>query len=324
MAIRLLRRSEIADSQWNRFVSQSPQRIVYAYTWYLDVVSPNWAALVAEEAGNWTAVMPLPLRRKFGFEVIQQPLFCQLLGVFGSESVDFLTQLPFFYRYASLYTGRFSAAVSLPKCYQTARCQTHLLRLNRPYEAICAGYSRDRHANLKIAQKAGWQQEESEDLRPIIDLFRQNHSSQIEGGVSGNAYLLLADLVTALRKKNAVHLHYALKDGQIEAGALFVIYDQRIIYLFNAASELGRKKNARTWLIDNILHEYANQDFVFDFESPERPSIAAFYESFGAAPESYLQFRYNQLPFPLKQWQEWRKFKVQSLKFKVLSLKCRV
>ena len=306
MAIRLLRRSQIVDSQWNGFISQSSQRIVYAYTWYLDVVSPNWAALVAEEAGNWTAVMPLPLRRKFGFEVIQQPLFCQLLGVFGDESTDFLGQLPLFFRYASTYTGRFSAAMLAPTHYQTARCQTHTLKLNRPYETIREGYSRDRCANLKIAQKAGWQQHESEDIQPIVDLFKQNHSPQIEGGVSENAYLLLADLVAALRKKNAVHLRYASKDGKIEAGALFVIYDQRIIYLFNAASALGREKNARTWLIDNILREYAPQDVVFDFESPEVSSIAAFYESFGAEAQPYWQFRYNQLPFPLRQWQAWR------------------
>jgi hypothetical protein len=152
---------------------------------------------------------------------------------------------------------------------------------------------------------------ESHDPNPIIDLFRTHHASQIGGGVAETAYQLLGKIVNVLFRKKAAKLVYALKNGQIEAGALFAIFDNRIIYLFNAASALGRKGNARTWLIDQIIQEYAESDFIFDFESPEVKSIADFYQSFGAKKEAYLSLHYNDLPFPFNQIQEWRKKSVK-------------
>jgi len=82
----------------------------------------------------------------------------------------------------------------------------------------------------------------------------------------------------------------------------------RAIYLFNAASETGRRGNARTVLLDQYIQAHAGQPIVFDFESPEKPSIAAFYRSFGAREESYFSLRWNRLtvaerwPVAISRW----------------------
>lgn len=316
MAVFFLQRHEISETQWNNFIAASPQRIVYAYTWYLDAVSPHWGALVLEDNGDWKGVMPLPIRKKWSMKVIQQPFYCQLLGVFTKKHLDFqeatylfLQQLPDYFRYISVYTGRFSQANSLPDRYEINHCTTHILPLHFPYNTLKQHYTPDRLLNLNRAERFKWDVLESHDLNPIIDLFRTHHASQIGGGVAETAYQLLRKIVNILFSKKAVKLVYALKDGQLEAGALFVIFDKRIIYLFNAASALGRKGNARTWLIDQIIQEYAESDFVFDFESPEVKSIADFYQSFGAQKEEYLSLHYNDLPFPFKQIQEKRRKK---------------
>lgn len=312
-AVRLLRRAEIVDAVWNDFIDQSPQQVVYGYSWYLDVVSPEWAALVATNPANgqWVSVLPVPLRRKFGFEVIQQPLFCQFLGVFSlvdatTVASDLLATLPQFFKYCSLYAGRFERQTDWPAFFEVQFCQNFLLSLRAPYQRIRSAYSRDRLANLKKAEKFGWQIEEKNDIQPLIDLFAKNHAAQIEGGVSENAYVLLARLYEVLQQKKAAKLLYALKNGQIEAGALFAIDQHRLVYLFNAASELGRRQNARTLLIDRVIRSYSNQDLWFDFESPQQPSIAAFYQSFGSQAEPYAQFKYNRLPFGLQKLQKWR------------------
>ena len=313
IAVRLLRRAEIVDAVWNNFIDQSPQQVVYGHSWYLDAVSPGWAALVAtNHNGQWVSVLPIPLRRKFGFEVIQQPLFCQFLGVFSVPNAsteiasDLLATLPQFFKYNSLYAGRFGRQTDWPAFFEVQFYQNFLLSLRAPYQHIRSGYSRDRLINLKKAEKFGWQIEEKNDIQPLIELFAKNHAAQIEGGVSENAYVLLAHMYEILQQKKAAKLLYALKDGQIEAGALFAIDQHRIVYLFNAASDLGRRQNARTLLIDSIIQSCSNQDLWFDFESPEQPSIAAFYQSFGSQAEPFAQFKYNRLPFGLQKLQRWR------------------
>jgi hypothetical protein len=318
MAVFFLQRHEISETQWNNFIAASPQRILYAYSWYLDVVSPHWGALILEESGVWKAVMPLPIRKKWGMKVIQQPFYCQLLGVFTKKESDFqeathlfLQKVPDYFRYISVYTGRFFQGAFSPGSYEINHCTTHILQLHFPYKTLRKNYTPDRLLNLNRAERFQWDVMESHDLNPIIDLFRAYHSLQIEGGVSETAYQLLQKIVDVLFRKKAAKLVYALKDGKIEAGALFVIFDKRIIYLFNAASTLGRKGNARTWLIDQIIREYAESDYIFDFESPEVKSIADFYQSFGAKKEEYLSLHYNDLPFPFNKIQERRRKKAK-------------
>jgi hypothetical protein len=303
MAVLFLQRPEISDSQWNTFLASSPQRIVYAYSWYLDVVSPDWSALVLEEKGGWKAVMPLPVRKKWGFRVIQQPFFCQLLGVFThstneSPEIDrmFLETLPDHFSYLSLYTGRFSKGLHFPEFCEIGRCATHTLSLHLSYPQLRKNYSSDRRLNAIRAQKWDWEITESRDLQPLIDLFQKHHAARIDGGVAESAYQLLQKAGNVLFEKKAARLVYALREGKIEAGALFAFSDNRIIYLFNAASPLGRKGNARTLFIDRMIREYAGTDFIFDFESPEVASIADFYRSFGAEAEVYWQLHYNRLP----------------------------
>ncbi|MEZ4901516.1 MAG: GNAT family N-acetyltransferase [Spirosomataceae bacterium] len=312
MVVFLLQRAAIVDNQWNDFVAASPQAILYANTWYLDVVAPNWCALVMEEKGAWQAVMPLPIRTKWGIKVIQQPFFCQILGVFALDEATFekatslfQAQLPHYFNYISVYTGRFSEqATSFLDDYLT-QCSTDVLVLNRPYHLMKANYSADRKKNLRRAEKFNWHIKTSTNIEPLIGLFHANHAQKI--GVAESAYDLLRRVFQRLKDKNLVRLVYAIKAGEIEAGALFAVANQRIIYLFNAATPLGRQANGRTLLIDDMIQQYAQSGFIFDFESPEIASIKTFYQSFGTKKEGYQSLHLNNLPFPLKQIQEKRR-----------------
>lgn len=315
---KLFTRSQISSIHWDSFIAASPQRILYAYTWYLDVVSPHWQALILEENGVWKAVMPLPVQKKWRLPIIQQPFFCQFLGIFTLPNTqneglqaEFFNEVSRHFRYMSSYAGRFLDD-NFPPNFEVKYGATHTIRLDTSYNILCQRFSADRRLNLRRAVHFGWEITESEDLKPMIDLFQKNHASTIQGGVSEHAYELLRKAVRTLQIHKAARILYALKDGKIEAGALFALYDQRIIYLFNSASSLGRKGNARTLLINQILNEYASSNYIFDFESPEKESIAAFYHSFGAAAVPYVMLHFNRLPFPLKQLQTYRRKKALS------------
>ncbi|MEA2107399.1 MAG: hypothetical protein U9P82_11900, partial [Bacteroidota bacterium] len=101
LAINHLQNAQIDKQKWDLTIENSHNGLVYALSWYLDVVSPGWNALVL---GDYEAVMPLPVKQKFGLEYLVQPPFCQQLGVFCSpdnENNDqyLLDQLQILFRY---------------------------------------------------------------------------------------------------------------------------------------------------------------------------------------------------------------------------------
>ena len=78
--IRYLKHSEINKEMWDACVINSTNGLIYARSWYLDAMSPNWEALVHKD---YIAVMPLTASRKWGVSYLSQPAFSQQLGIIG-------------------------------------------------------------------------------------------------------------------------------------------------------------------------------------------------------------------------------------------------
>lgn len=306
--MQLIPRRHIDAAAWDACVAASAQRIIYGYSWYLDAVLPapdwQWVGVVfTDKTDAYQAVLPVPLRRKrvLGFTyawVVHQPLFCQVLGVFSRDKlvnpVPFLEVMAQQFRYGSTIS-LCQKPDSLPNLEQLRPLSTHILDLSADYETIYRRYTHDRKLNLRRAKAANWEILESTDLDPLLKLFLDNHANDIAGGVAGWAYDIFRNLVKELQQRGISKLIYALHEDKVEAGALFVQEGNRIIYLFNAASNLGRHGNARTLLIDQMIQEKCAQPLLFDFESPEKESIRKFYKSFGANEETFWTWRWNRL-----------------------------
>ncbi|HEU4717664.1 MAG TPA: hypothetical protein VFU15_07515, partial [Bacteroidia bacterium] len=78
--IRHLRSHEIDRQRWDECIRRSFNGIIYAYSWYLDVVSPGWEALADEK---YETVMPLTWAKKMSVRYLRTPFFVQQLGVFS-------------------------------------------------------------------------------------------------------------------------------------------------------------------------------------------------------------------------------------------------
>ncbi|GAB3262575.1 hypothetical protein GCM10027347_28390 [Larkinella harenae] len=285
---------------YDRCIARSPQRLIYAFSWYLDVVSPDWALLVE---GDYACVMPLPIRRRYGVKTVIQPLFCHQLGVFSADQTPdatvltrFLTAIHQHVRYLPSY--QFNAANSAelnPALGRLVPMTNHVLALEKPYELLYAGYSKDRKTNLKRGLQQNWAFAETEDVGPLIHQFQQHNIAGI-GRVAPQAYDQLRQLVAVLQNRQQIRIRVALKNGRIEAGCVLLTDVNRVIHLFCSASPEGRKGNARTVILDQFIRDYAGQPLWFDFESPEVENLASFNRSFGAKPELYARLVSNQLP----------------------------
>ena len=317
MTVRYLDRADLDAVRWDDCVTDSTQRLIYAFSWYLDALTtgvgaPQWGGIVAEQAGRYVAVMPVVYKKKFGIRYAYQPDYCQQLGIFSRAEVDltalsaeFFDQLIRSFNWVVSY--RFNEKneneLQFPTGFSILKRYNHVLPLNQSYEEIYRQYATDRKTNLNRARNVGWVVEDKPDMRPLIQLHREHNEEKAVGGIQLDLtiYDRFAKAVDQLKNRGLARIWLARKEGEkrSESGGLFVLDRDRIIYLFNGASPTGRKQQARLWMINKIIEEFANQPLAFDFESPAvgAESVKAYYQSFGAESRPYTEISYDHLPW---------------------------
>ncbi len=319
MSLKIRSRSEIDDIHWNRLLDASLQNVIYGYTWYLDAVCEDWVAIVDEGLYGYQLVMPIPIRRKWLMRVVYQPLFCQFLGIFSDRPIpigsyaDILALLSGHFAYISNYSfnpDNYQSLLPILLKNDSIRywiSNTYNLKLGRTYSNLSQNYSKDRKSNLKKCGKYYWEIVESKELTSIIALFVANHASRIEGGVSKNAYLKFENLCKEVSIYAELKIFHATIKNDPQAGIVLFVHQGKVIYIFNAANQIGREGNARSFLLDEFFKANAENDFTFDFESPDIESISKFYASFGAEKTPFLGIHQNKLRFPFNHLQYWRR-----------------
>ncbi|OIP03307.1 MAG: hypothetical protein AUJ97_04685 [Bacteroidetes bacterium CG2_30_32_10] len=64
MEIRYLKHKEIDKDKWDNCIEKAFNGIIYAYSWYLDIVSENWDALIEDD---YKTVFPLTQKKKIWY-----------------------------------------------------------------------------------------------------------------------------------------------------------------------------------------------------------------------------------------------------------------
>jgi len=299
---------QINKTLYDKCIIEATESNLYGFSWYLDIVSPNWGAIIFGNQGNYQAVMPIPHRQKYGILYVIQPLFCQQLGIYSRKNLSNEIYESFFQLLFEQfsYTGKYFLNVRNPKPqssffethFKVKSFETHHLDLSKSYPEIYQNYHRDRKMNLKRAKKVSQQIIENQDIELLIRIFQENTEHKIQGGVNPSAYSFLQQIYEELQSRKQVRLFYTKTNlGEITSGVMLASHQNQLIYLFNAGKQAYRKSNGRTLILDQIFQEYAQSDKVFDFESPNVPAIAYFYQSFGAISQSFYRLHYNRLPF---------------------------
>lgn len=308
--IHYLNHKEINKHKWDDCISASCNGRIYALSWYLDTVCKNWEALVEDD---YKAVMPLTARKKFGYNYLFQPHFTQQLGIFSAEKVskekieNFLNAIPVKFRFAEFCInsenseeiifhlqgekkGEFSG-------YSLKKNSNYELPLKKKYNILLKNYSENTRRNIKKAVKSGIIVSPGQaDVSELIKLFRKN-KGQGFSHLKTDYYRLLESLLNVCRKKKLVKIFGASGPGKkLCAGAVFIIYKGRAIFLFSAADQEAKEKGAMFLLVDKFISEHAETLAILDFEGSNNAGLARFYKSFGAKECVYLHLKKNNLP----------------------------
>ena len=285
--IRYIEHKAIDMAAWDACIARSSRPLVYAGSAYLNAMcGQEWNALIY---GDYEAVFPLPVKRKWGISVVYQPFFCQQLGLFAQAGFPlgytaFLNAIPQKFFKVNL---QLHPEIELPE--NTVPRTNLLLNLNRPYTEIAAGYNPDARKNLRKCTEAGIRVEACEDYTEAINLYKAVWGplnpvlKQFHYNAFGNA-------CKALQMRSEAICLRACLENEVMAYAIFLRSPHYLHYVCAAPTAAGRKLGVMHTVIDHVAQTYAALPLFLDFEGSDIPEVAAFYRKFGPVEERYGRF----------------------------------
>lgn len=279
------RRHEINDKRWNALIEKHATGMPYAYTWYLDIVSPDWSAFVY---ADYEAVMPLPIAQKFVVSYVYQPNYCQQLGVFALNNDVQLFEAFYaalkkkFWFFHVQQNPKFPSGIILAGFKE----KTNLtLSLNSPYKVLQQQYSESTKRNVNRAKKLSLIFSVDEmSTRRFVEVYSANTLGVPKAKITALIKTLAAQGMLSLLSVKSEFLEVLAADVVIKT-------PKRLVHLIPVTTPNGRTQGAMHFLIDQLIQQYAGTDMMLDFEGSSVENIARFYRSFGATEENFFDIR---------------------------------
>ena len=299
--IKYYKSHEIDFIKWDTCIEKSDNGLIYAYSFYLDIMAGKWDALVLND---YEAVMPLTWNRKFCFYYLYQPYFIRALGVFGKKMTastvhDFLNAVPKKFRYWNIDLNEKNPMhVENTSDQRVITRANYHLNLDKSYEEIYSGYKKSCQQRIKKAGRHEVGIFRDGCPADVVNFYRNNYESR-HPEISSEVYSKLTDATTKCFEKGQAKIYLAkLPDGEITA-AKMVLVDKNFVYSLIGGSSATGKQTASYYLItDATIKDHAGSGRIFRFEGSLIPGIASFSTQFGADLCSYLHLSRNKLPFP--------------------------
>lgn len=294
-----LRNNEIDRTLWDSCISLSQETKPYAYSWYLDIMSPGWEALVDDD---YDSVFPVPARKRLGIKYIATPVFLQQLGAFTPDKSpeksagEFLDYMPEFYKLIDLCIGQ---KISRDGYIVTER-YNYEINLSKPYEVLWNNYSQACRRNIEKSNKK--QVELVYDITPgeLIDMFIRIKERVIRG-IKPRDFQRLRNLMEYCIKNGTGKIAGVRAPGKrILFGQFYIKTPSYINLFFGVNTQQSRDRRINYFFVDEIIKENAGNEIILDFAGSSLPSVANFMESFGGVNNPYYRIFRNNLPWPVR------------------------
>ena len=299
--IRYLKREEIEDKKWNGCVHFAINGYPYGYTWYLDNVAEQWDGLVYKD---YEIVFPLVWNQKFSIHYLYQPLFTQQLGAFSLSPLNglmirsFLDEIPDRFRFIEININYLNQIMH--EDFEVTTLTNYVLDLGSSYEELFKNYSENTKRNLKKAGKANLHIKNSVKPETVVDFFKKNIGNKIPEIKEHHYHSLHRIIYQAQHYSMGQTYGIYSPDKQLIATGFFLFGKKQLINLLPATNETGKETGAGFYLLDYMIRINAGNKLKLDFEGSMIPSIARFYQGFGAQPSNYWRLKRNKLPWYLK------------------------
>ena len=297
--IKYVKRKDLDVIKYDDCIEKSKQSRIYAFSWYLDIVTDNWDVLVLYD---YKAVMPISWRKKFGIKYVYPPFWLIELGVFSLvEKVDLSAFYKVLLKNFRFVETKLNTDLPLQKKEQfLVDKKVQILTIQEPYEAVFNNYRKDRKKDIIKAKRADLTEKWQDNHEKLIQLFKNNVGKRTPFIIDKD-YQVLENLIkTCIQKRVGEILSIYNKENELVASGFFLKHKKCVTILVSSTDFEQRKNGENTFLIDRAIFKYQKNFKCFNFGGSSITSIAKYFLSFGSKNLEYQQIKYNNLPFLLK------------------------
>jgi hypothetical protein len=285
----------IDKKKWDTCIQASDNNSIFVLSWYLDIVSPDWTALVLND---YEAVFPLASRSKYKINYLFQPFFSRYFGLYKKKNMpvsemEFFKAIPDKFKYIEFCLHENSYFTE--KGYQVKDRKFQILDLNLKYEKLRENYSDNAKRNIKKAAKKDFIIRKGVSGKAVVDLFKETKGGELEL-FKAKDYKTLIGLMDSCKNLNKAESLAVYEKEQLIAAAFFMIHDDRYVFLKSGVTDQGKAHGAMHLLMDMFIKEHAGENRKLDFGGSSVETVARFYKSFGAKDCLYLHVKINKLP----------------------------
>ncbi len=284
MRIRHLKHNQIDKQLWDKTLLGSKNYFITAESWFLDVTSPYWEALVSDD---YKYIMPLTVKKKFGIKYIIQPEMTQQLGVFSHKEITteivnlFIKKIPYSSYSINLNEGNFTPkSIILPN---------YILNLNQNLSDIENDFSKNTKRNIQKSQKLAIKIDNNVSIDEFLEFFFITETNFSKP--NKNSLQKLIKKGVGLGKIGII----GVRNEQLEliASLAYLKQNKRLIYWLPISNKEGKEQSAMFGIIYEIIKELSNQEIILDFEGSKIEGIARFYKGFGGVKKPYYLIEKN-------------------------------
>ncbi len=299
MSIHYVKNKEINFYKWDQCILHSLNGIIYAYSWYLNMVSDNWDALIEDD---YVTVMPMIIRKKLNQNIVYTPYYLHQLGIFSINLLDqkkisdFVKAIPPEIKYYDIRLNRFNN-VSLEGVTKVSHDPCFELDLIKPYQSIKNRYSEKTREFLNANNIKKVSVIEGLSINDMI-LFMRKIGSSLPLFIKEDDYKLFRILVASSIRFRLGAVYGAYDEFNEICAVVFIIKSHNsLVLLFAGADKSGKEKNAVARIIDTIIKKYSQKNLTLSFEYIDDYCNEDLYTGFGSLKSSIIRIRKNRLPF---------------------------
>lgn len=282
--IRWINKQDMDLEKYNACIENSEQSLLYAYSWYLDIVCTDWMVMVYKD---YEAVMPIPFRKKYVLKYVYPPFWMLQLGIFNQSKKEverlFINELLGKFRFVELRLNSRNKMVS-SNYIETKYFQE--LNLSSDHEKILSDYQSDRKKDLRKADKFELKTKWDDSPEVLIQLFKNNVGRRTPE-IKDNDYQNLLKLIQTCIEKSSGQILSVYKEEALVASAFFLKHKDTVTILCSSTDFENRNNGANTFLIDQAIQKYSQSFSVFNFGGSSMTSVAQYFKSFGTSTVRY-------------------------------------
>jgi hypothetical protein len=290
-----VKHTDIDFQKWDKCIKKSVNGSIYGYSWYLNIVSEDWDAIIDDK---YETVMPVTFQRFLGCNILLQPPFASNLGVYSTKVLDskmvdnFVHVLTEKFRFININLNKYNKATG--SFFKIKRDIVYELDLIPSYQRISSSYNSIINQNLMEARNNKITIVQGMNSNDLVRLYLRNKSIIWKVVFRKHVNKIRMLISTAIKYRvGQIYGAYTAENNLCAAG-FFVWSHQKVFFLFLGLNKTGKKQFALEALIDEFIKLHSEQNLTLRFEYSSRNKYSSIYMGFGGRRNEFMKvFRFS-------------------------------